>query len=70
MMEAARNADLHVDTMLDGIEFQTGPKRFSPITELQVARYEAASGRLEFVDPVTGEVLAPGSMALTKGSAQ
>jgi ABC-type branched-subunit amino acid transport system substrate-binding protein len=64
VMEAARNADYHVDTMLDGIQFQTGPTRFDPVTALQVVRYDQAGGNLQFIDPATGDDLQDGTTSL------
>lgn len=70
VMESARNSDIHVDTMLDGVQYVTGPERFEPIDSVQLQRFDAADQRMEFIDPETGEDLASGQTALYTGEAK
>jgi len=67
VMEAARKADLHVDTMLDGIRFTTNAEKFEPIDSVQLQRYDARSRTMIFVDPDTAQNLPVGETKLTAG---
>lgn len=67
VMAAAREADIHVDTMLDGIQYTSAADpQLGPLTSLQVIRYDKAGGLLQFIDPANGDDLAPGETALTE----
>jgi branched-chain amino acid transport system substrate-binding protein len=70
VMEAARTADLHVDTMLDGIQFVTGDDKFEPIDSVQLQRYDADATKMVFIDPETADDLPSGETKLTSGAAE
>jgi len=69
VMESARNANISADTLLPGIEFQTGPDKYEPLTSVQLRRFDAATKTFVFVDPETGEDLPAGEVKLATGSA-
>jgi branched-chain amino acid transport system substrate-binding protein len=69
VMEAARNADLHVDTMLEGIQFVTNADTFEPIDSVQLQRYDADAKKMVFIDPETADDLPSGETKLTGGIA-
>lgn len=62
VMETARNADIHVDTMLEGISYRVGPNDFAPIEAVQLVRYNPDADRFRGIDSITGEFLAPGEV--------
>jgi branched-chain amino acid transport system substrate-binding protein len=64
LMGAARNADVHVDTMLDGIDFTTGADDYAPIESMQPTRFDPAAGIFRAIDPATGEFLAAGQTSV------
>lgn len=68
VMESARNANISADTLLPGIEFQTSPDKYEPLTSVQLRRFDASTKTFVFVDPETGEDLPAGEVKLATGS--
>lgn len=57
LMTQARSADVHVDTLLDGVNYKVGPDDYAPIESIQVTRFDPDAGDFRGVDPSTGEFL-------------
>ena len=64
VMGAAREADVHVDTMLDGISFVTGKGDYAPIESMQLTRFDPEQGRFRFIDVETGKFLEAGTTSV------
>ncbi len=64
VMGSARTADVHVGTMLDGINFTTGQNDYAPIESLQPVRFDPATGRFRSIDPGTGDFLGAGKSSV------
>ncbi|WP_170321834.1 ABC transporter substrate-binding protein [Acrocarpospora pleiomorpha] len=63
VMRAAHDANLHVDTMLDGVQFAAAGTT-EPIGQVQLRRYDSASKTFLFIDPKSGDDLPAGKTRL------
>ncbi|WP_170322737.1 ABC transporter substrate-binding protein [Acrocarpospora macrocephala] len=63
VMRAAHEANLHVDTMLDGVRFAAAGTT-EPIGQVQLRRYDSASKTFLFIDPKSGDDLPAGKTSL------
>lgn len=64
VMGSARDADVHVDTMLEGINFTTGDGDYAPIESMQPTRFDADASIFRAIDPTTGEFLSSGKTSV------